>query len=135
MEEAALLPRLRSGDGAAYEDLVRRHTSRLLRVARRLLESEEDARDAVQDVFVAAFKSIASFESSSLLSTWLHRILINACLMRLRTRRRKPEEDIERYLPRFLDDGHQAAPSLPWCESAETILQRNETCKIGRAHV
>ena len=109
-DDASLVPRLQRGDGEAFEELVRRHTPHLLRVARRLLDSEEDARDAVQDAFVSAFRSIGNFESLSMLSTWLHRIVVNAGLMKLRTRRRKPEEDIERYLPRFLEDGHQVEP-------------------------
>src|SRR5438874_2357289 len=134
-DDAALAARLRSGDGGAFEELVRRDTPRLLRVARRFLESEEDARDAVQDAFVSAFRSIGEFESTALLSTWLHRIVINASLMKLRTRRRKPEEDIEKYLPRFLEDGHQVEPSVAWCESAETALQRAETCSLVRAAI
>ena len=134
-DDAALVPRLRSGEPDAFEELVRRHTGRLLRLARRLLMSEEDARDAVQDAFVAAFRSIDSFESGSLVATWLHRIAINACLMKLRTRRRKPEEDIEQYLPRFLEDGHAVDRSVAWCESAETILQRAETCALVRAAI
>ena len=130
--ESALITQLQSGDSGAFEQLVRRDTPRLLRVARRFFDSEEDARDAVQDAFVAAFKSIGNFAASSRLSTWLHRIVINACLMKLRTRRRKPEEDIEQYLPRFLEDGHQVESSVAWNESAETMLQRAETAAIVR---
>jgi RNA polymerase sigma-70 factor (ECF subfamily) len=134
-DDAVLVGRLRSGDTQAYEELVRRHTPRLLRVARRFLQSEEDARDAVQDAFIAAYRSIGDFASTAMLSTWLHRIVVNASLMKLRTRRRKPEEDIEKYLPRFLEDGHQVEPSVAWCESAETMLQRAETCDLVRAAI
>jgi RNA polymerase sigma-70 factor (ECF subfamily) len=134
-DDAALVARLRSGDGRAFEELVRRDTPRLLRVARRFLDSDEDARDAVQDAFVSAFRSISKFDSTALLSTWLHRIVINACLMKLRTRRRKPEEDIEKYLPRFLEDGHQVESSVGWSESAETAIQRAETCSLVRAAI
>ena len=134
-DDVALVARLQRGDAHAFEELVRRDTPRLLRVARRFLDSEEDARDAVQDAFIAAFRSIGDFGASSLLSTWLHRIVINASLMKLRTRRRKPEEDIEKYLPRFLEDGHQVESSVGWCESAETALQRAETCSLVRAAI
>ena len=134
-DEAALVARLRSGDGRAFEELVRTHTPRLLRVARRFLDSEEDARDAVQDAFVAAFRSIREFESNARLSTWLHRIVINAALMKLRTQRRKPEEDIEKYLPRFLEDGHQVERSVAWGESAQTAMERAETCNLVRAAI
>lgn len=125
-DDGSLVLRLQRGEDAAFEELVRAQGGRLLRVARRMLSSEEDARDAVQDAFVGAFKSIGTFESASMLSTWLHRIVVNACLMRLRTKRRKPEEDIEQYLPRFLADGHQVEPSVRWSESAETALERSE---------
>lgn len=134
-QEASLVASLRAGDPHAFETLVRTHMPMLLRVARRFMRSEEDARDAVQDAFVSAFRSIRNFASNAQLSTWLHRIVINACLMRLRTQRRRPEEDIEEYLPRFQDDGHQVQRSEAWCETAETILQRTELCGIVRAAI
>ena len=115
-----------------WETLVRTHMPALLRVARRFMRSEEDARDAVQDAFVSAFRSIDKFESNAKLSTWLHRIVVNACLMRLRTQRRRPEEDIEEYLPRFLEDGHRVEGGQSWSESAETILQREEIRDVVR---
>jgi len=133
--DARFVARLKSGDAEAFETLVRKYTMPLLRTARRFMHSEEDARDAVQDAFVAVFKSIGRFEEQSQLSTWLHRIAINSCLMKLRTQRRRPEEDIEQYLPRFLEDGHQVESSVTWTESAETILQRTQTCDLVRSSI
>lgn len=133
--EESLVALLRDGDGGAFETLVRTHMPMLLRVARRFMRSEEDARDAVQDAFVSAFRSIGQFASTARLSTWLHRIVVNACLMRLRTQRRHPEEDIDELLPRFREDGHQLEPSESWCETAETILQRTELRGIVRASI
>jgi len=130
--DADFVARLQAGDSGAFEALVRRESGPLLRVARRFLRSEEDARDALQDAFVAAFKSIGRFASNSRLSTWLHRILINACLMRLRAQRRHPEEDIEAYLPRFLEDGHQVEPSLPWTEPDDFMLRDLVRSSIDR---
>src|ERR1700682_4943557 len=101
--EAALVARLQAGDGGAFDTLVRSQTPVLLRVARRLMQSEEDARDALQDAFVSAFRSIGRFASNAQLSTWLYRIQINACLMKLRSQRRRPEQDIEQFLPRFIE--------------------------------
>jgi RNA polymerase sigma-70 factor (ECF subfamily) len=134
-QEASLVALLRDGDAGAYETLVRTHMPMMLRVARRFMHSEEDARDVVQDAFVSAFRSIGKFGSNAQLSTWLHRIVINASLMRLRTQRRRPEEDIEEYLPRFRDDGHQLQPTEAWSENAETILQRTELVGIVRAAI
>jgi RNA polymerase sigma-70 factor (ECF subfamily) len=131
--ESGWLARLRAGDGAAFEWLVREHGGRLLAVARRFLRDEEDARDAVQDTFLSAYRSIGDFAGGSRLSTWLHRIAINACLMRLRTRRRKPEERIDDLLPRFAADGHQANhPTAAWEGSAETLLERSQLRTIVR---
>lgn len=113
-DEKALLDRLKAGDDAAYDELVRSHGGRLLAVARRFLRSEDDARDAVQDAFLSAFRSIDRFEGNARLSTWLHRIVVNASLMKLRTRRRKPEQSIEDLLPDYLEDGHLEAPASPW---------------------
>jgi RNA polymerase sigma-70 factor (ECF subfamily) len=131
-DDSALVARLRTGDAAAFEQLVRTHTPRLLRVARRFMHGEEDARDAVQDAFVAVFRSVATFAEGSTLSTWLHRIVINSCLMKLRTQRRHPEEDIEQYLPRFVEDGHQSVRSVPWCDTPESLAERAELCTLVR---
>lgn len=113
-DDEVLVERLRAGEEGAYEELVRAHGGRMLAVARRFLPSEEDARDAVQDAFLSAFRSIDRFEGQARLSTWLHRIVVNASLMKLRTRRRKPEQSIEDLLPGFLEDGHLARPPSPW---------------------
>jgi RNA polymerase sigma-70 factor (ECF subfamily) len=131
--ERSLVSLLRSGDEAAFERLVRDHGGRLLSVARRFLRDEEESRDAVQECFLSAYKALDRFDQGSRLSTWLHRIVINACLMRLRTRRRKPEEPIEELLPKFQADGHQVRhPTPEWEGSAETLLARKETRSIVR---
>ena len=86
-EEQALLAGLRAGSDAAFETLVRTTSPRLLAVARRIVGSDEDARDVLQEAYASAFKSIGRFEGNAKLSTWLHRIVVNACLDRLRRRR------------------------------------------------
>jgi RNA polymerase sigma-70 factor (ECF subfamily) len=134
-EERKLLERLRAGDDAAYETLLRLHTGRMLAVARRFLSSEEDAHEAVQEAFVSAFRAIDRFEGGARLSTWLHRIVVNASLMKLRTRRRKPEVSIEDLLPRFLENGHLAELPTGWREGAETLLERDETRGLVRAAI
>jgi len=135
MTDTALVAGLRAGDTAAFETLLERYGGRLLRLAQRFCGSEEDARDALQDAMIAVFKSIGSFESNSRLSTWLHRIVVNACLMKLRSKRRREEIDIEDYLPRFQEDGHQVEPSQPWTESAESMLERDELRAQVRAAI
>ena len=131
-QEVILLAGLRTGDGKAYEQLVRNYGGRLLAVARRFLPNEDDARDALQDAFLSAFRAIGSFQEGARVSTWLHRIVINAALMKLRTRRRRPEESIDDLLPTFLEDGHRENPGPAWKETSETALQRQETRVLVR---
>jgi RNA polymerase sigma-70 factor (ECF subfamily) len=80
---------LQEGDGYAFERLVRTNASWMLGLARRILDDESEAEDAVQDACISAFRSVGAFQGDSALSTWLHRIVVNAALMRLRSRRRR----------------------------------------------
>jgi RNA polymerase sigma-70 factor (ECF subfamily) len=132
-DEAALLAGVRAGDEAAFEALVRACSVSLLATARRFLRHEEDARDAVQEAFLAAFKAIPGFDGRARLSTWLHRITINAALQKLRSRRRQHEQPIEPLLPQFLPDGHQAHPAAEWPEPADARVQRGELCALVHA--
>ncbi|HEX7281107.1 MAG TPA: sigma-70 family RNA polymerase sigma factor [Vicinamibacterales bacterium] len=130
--DAILLARLRAGDAAAFEDLVRANSPRMLAVTRRILDSEDDAKDAVQEAFLSAFRSLPQFEGGSLLSTWLHRIAVNAALMKLRTRRRKPERSIETLLPEYLADGHHAEDFHDWNLPADRAMIGAEQRAIVR---
>jgi RNA polymerase sigma-70 factor (ECF subfamily) len=107
--DAALLAQLRAGNDAAFAVLVRRESGKLLAVARRILRSEEEAQDAVQDALLSAFQNLARFEGNARLSTWLHRITVNAALMRLRSKKRRREDAIDELLPGFAEDGHHLA--------------------------
>lgn len=134
-DETSLIAQLRAGDDSAYEQVVRTYGGRLLAVTRRILDSDEDARDVVQDAFLNAFKSIDRFEGNSKLSTWLHRIAVNAALMKLRTRKRKPEQSIETLLPSFLDDGHHEERFQSWDEPVDKAMERAETRQLVRAKI
>jgi RNA polymerase sigma-70 factor (ECF subfamily) len=130
--EPALLSGLRAQDGRAFEQLVRIYCMRLLAVARRVLRNEEDAREALQDAFLSAFKGIGGFDGRSPLSTWLHRIVLNCALMKLRRRVCRPELPIDPLLPGFLEDGHQAEPAAPWRDTGPNAVEREETCRLVR---
>ncbi|HSS50394.1 MAG TPA: sigma-70 family RNA polymerase sigma factor [Thermoanaerobaculia bacterium] len=131
-EDEALLADLRAGKDEAFARLLREHGGRLLAVSRRLLRNEEDARDAVQEALISAFRSIDRFEGGSRIGTWLHRIAVNCCLMKLRSRQRRPEDSIEDLLPKFVADGHQVEPSVDWAEPIDSLLQRREICALVR---
>jgi len=111
---------------------VRSYGARMLATARRLLGNEDDAHDAVQQAFISAFKSIASFNGDATLSTWLHRIVVNAAFMQLRSRRRRPELPIEDLLPRFDDAGRWVEESeyTGWVD--EHPIHRRETRQMVR---
>jgi RNA polymerase sigma-70 factor (ECF subfamily) len=131
-QDAALVARLRAGEDEAFEIVVRTYSGRLLAVTRRILGNDEDARDAVQDALLSSFRSLDRFQGGSLLSTWLHRIAVNAALMKLRTRRRKPEESIEPLLPVYKDDGHHQEVFSSWSEPVDVAMTRAENRAVVR---
>ena len=112
--EAQFLAHLRSGDEEAGAALVRKYGGRMLAVARRFLRCEEDSADAVQDAFLAAFRSLDKFEGNSSLGTWLHRIVVNACLTKLRAQSRSRAVPIDDLLPTFDETGHHTRPVRSW---------------------
>ena len=132
VQEAQLLAELRSGQPDAFETLVRTHSGRMLSVCRRILRNDEEARDAAQEAFVSAFRGIHSFEGASRLGTWLHRIAVNASLMRLRSKKRRPEESIDGLLPRFTEDGHARHDPQDWSPSALQMVETRETREFVR---
>jgi RNA polymerase sigma-70 factor (ECF subfamily) len=134
-DDSELVRALRVGEAAAFERIVREYGGRLLAVAEKLLSNHDDALDAVQDAFLSAFRSIESFDGRSLLSTWLHRIVVNVALMKLRSKRRRPEQSIDDLLPTFLPDGHQAHPVARWRRSGQEIAEQNELQAIVRSKI
>ncbi|MFF1811624.1 RNA polymerase sigma factor SigM [Streptomyces sp. NPDC058251] len=94
-----LLSRHVEGDPDAFGELVRRHRDRLWAVALRTLGDREEAADAVQDALVSAYRAAHTFRGQSAVTTWLHRITVNACLDRARkaaSRKTSPVDDTER---------------------------------------
>ena len=127
--EKDLVARLRAGDRASFERLVRAYGGRMLAVARRLLRNEENARDCVQEAFLQTFRNIKNFEQRASLGSWLHRIVVNAALMKLRAGGRRPEESIEDLLPQFDADGLRIEPEAELAVS----LERLESAKTREA--
>jgi RNA polymerase sigma-70 factor (ECF subfamily) len=133
VDEGTLIQGLRQGEDWAFEAMIRTFGARMLSVARRIVGNDEDARDVVQSAYLSAFRAIGAFEGSAQLSTWLHRIVVNTALMRLRSRRRKPEESIDALLPAFKADGHFVERfSSDESLAADRLLERKETRRIVR---
>src|SRR5436305_14430864 len=82
--DRALLDLHREGDPDAFGEIVRRHRDRMWAVALRTLGDPEEAADAVQDALVSAYRAAEGFRGDSAITTWLHRIVVNACLDRAR---------------------------------------------------
>jgi RNA polymerase sigma-70 factor (ECF subfamily) len=91
MSDAELLRLHVDGDPDAFGELFIRHKDRLWAVAIRTLSDPEDAADALQDAMISAFRRADSFRGESAVTTWLHRIVVNACLDRMRRRSARPE--------------------------------------------
>ncbi|MCE3553545.1 RNA polymerase sigma factor SigM [Pseudonocardia sp. RS11V-5] len=85
-----LLEAHRSGERRAFDELVRRHGDRLWAVALRVLRDPEDAADVLQDALESAYRRSAAFRGEASVSTWLHRIVVNKCVDRIRYDRARP---------------------------------------------
>jgi RNA polymerase sigma-70 factor (ECF subfamily) len=88
--DADLIAAHAAGDPRAFAELVRRHRDRMWAVALRTLRDPEEASDALQEAFISAFRAASSFRAESQVTTWLHRIVVNACLDRVRRRQARP---------------------------------------------
>ena len=123
-DETELIVRLKQGDQAAFAQLVEEHASKVYRLALRMMGSEADAEDVLQETFLSAFKSIDRFEERASLSTWLYRIASNAALMRLR---RKEPEQVSVDEPVERDDGELVPRQLfDFCCLPEGDLLKDE---------
>jgi RNA polymerase sigma-70 factor (ECF subfamily) len=89
-EDQALLRAHVMGDPEAFAHLVHRHRDRLWAVAVRTLGDQEEAADALQEALISAFRNAAGYRGDAAVTTWLHRIVVNACLDRLRRRASRP---------------------------------------------
>lgn len=94
LDDAALLSRHVDGDHDAFGELFRRHQDRLWAVALRTLGDPDEAADAVQDAMINAFRRAGQFGGRSAVTTWLHRIVVNACLDRVRRATSRPSDPV-----------------------------------------
>ncbi|MFL6239046.1 MAG: RNA polymerase sigma factor SigM [Actinomycetes bacterium] len=128
-----LLARHCAGDDAAFGEIVRRHRDRMWAIALRTLGDRDEAADAVQDAFVSAFRSASSFRGDARVSTWLHRIVVNACIDLVRRRQARPtvpmpDEDVAASTPDALTtrdravDVAAALAALPVEQASALVL-------------
>lgn len=117
LDDAALLGCHVAGDPHAFGALFERHRDRLWATALRTMRDPEDAADALQDALISAFRRAASFRGDAAVTTWLHRIVVNACLDRLRSKKSRWAEPLE----------HEAAASadLGQPDHTEAVVTRD----------
>jgi RNA polymerase sigma-70 factor (ECF subfamily) len=132
--DEALAARAAAGDEPAFEALVGRYQARVYRLACRLT-GDADAKDVLQEAFLAAYRGLPAFRGEARFSTWLYRIATNAALMHRRARARRPTESLEAFLPRFDADGvHAAEPAdLRAAGRADELLDRQRLAEKARA--
>lgn len=131
--DADLVARISAGDDQAFEELIRTFGGRMQSVARRFLRCQEDRNDALQDAFISAFRGIDGFAGGASLGTWLHRIVVNACLMKLRSQSRRHAMPIDDLLPTFDDTGHHTRSVVGWHGDPVARLSNAETRMRVRA--
>ena len=123
-----LVDRTLAGDASAFEVLVKRYASGIFGLARGMLRNDAEAQDIVQDTFLAAFRKLSTFRRESSFKSWLYRIASNACLMKLRSRRRRPEVPLVTRSAGFDEEGHHERPVVDWSPIADEKL---ETRQLG----
>ena len=93
--DTELVAAAQAGDDQAFAELFRRHRQNLVKVANSVLKNTHDAEDEVQNSFWKAYQNIGRFQGDAQFTTWMNRIVINQCLMRLRSAKRKPAFSID----------------------------------------
>jgi len=127
VSERALVARLKAGDEAAFEEVLKRYELKVFNLTRGLMRNDDDAQDALQDTFLSVFKNIGRFKGDSSLSTWIYRIAVNSALMKMRKRRHdRKHVAIEEYMPEFDDTGHRVAVVPDWHPAVDQLLLNKE---------
>src|SRR5580698_11211680 len=86
-DESLLVARARSGDAAAFTEVVNRYERKIYRLAKHITQNDEDAEDVLQEAFLKAYEHLGNFQGNSKFYTWIVRIAVNEALMKLRKRR------------------------------------------------
>jgi RNA polymerase sigma-70 factor (ECF subfamily) len=108
-----------------FNDLVMKESERYYHAVFRIVRSKEDAQEVMQEGFAKAFTKYNQFEGGASLSTWVYRIMVNEALQRLRTKRRKPEEVMDPFLPKYIF-GQHAERILNWQDLPHERLEQKE---------
>ena len=124
--DETIVERALTGDADAFGELVRRWERRIFALTYGMLGREEDARDATQETFLAAFRNLRGFRGDAKVSSWLHRIAVNQCISRQRRSKVRGES--------ALDDEQETSFATPLSHSPAHVAEgRQETAAVRRA--
>src|SRR5574341_1495074 len=126
LDDGVLLEELRKGSPEAVEALFDRFHGKIYGLAMSILKNESDAEEATQDVFMTVFQKAFTFKGESALYSWIYRICVNACLMRLRGKKRSETVSIEEFMPVFTEEGMHANPVGDWSKEVERRMLNKE---------
>jgi RNA polymerase sigma-70 factor, ECF subfamily len=125
-----IVERALTGDADAFGELVRRWERRIFALAYGMLGREEDARDATQETFIAAFRNLRGFRGEAKVSSWLHRIAVNQCITRQRRAKVRSEAALEDEVEK--NAGSFAAPTT---YSPAGVVERSQVTQAVRRAV
>ncbi len=125
-DDNLLLEELRAGTEASVEALFERFHGKIYSLALSILKNDSDAQEAAQDVFITVIRKVGTFKGDSALYSWIYRICVNSCLMRLRSRRRNETVSIEEFMPVFTEEGMHASLVDDWSKEVERNLLNKE---------
>ena len=126
-DERTLVRQARQGSAAAFEEVLNRYEERVLRVINSIVKDPMDTEEVAQDVFLTVFDKIDTFRGDASFGTWIHRIAVNAALMRRRRDRPGVDVSLEETLPAFRTNGHIAVDVADWSAQADDPALRSET--------
>jgi RNA polymerase sigma-70 factor (ECF subfamily) len=132
LDDNVLLEELRKGTPEAVEMLFDRFHSKIYSLAMSILKNESDAEEAAQDVFLTVVQKAHTFKGNSALYSWIYRICVNTCLMRLRGKRRGETVSIEDFMPVFTEEGMHASLIDDWSKEVERKALDKELGQVIR---
>lgn len=132
LEEEELLDRAQRGEREAFDELVTRTSSSAMKLAVSILRDASEAEDEVQNSFWKAWQNLPRFQRESKFGTWIHRIVVNQCLMRLRSLRRTPVQSLDEPVSEGSDRTWEPPEQGP---TPEQRLGRDEVQELVRREV
>ncbi len=125
-----IVERALTGDAEAFGEIVQRWERRIFALSFGMLGREEDARDATQETFLAAFRNLRAFRGEAKVSSWLHRIAVNQCITRQRRAKVRNESALETE-----EEKHASSFAAPLRYSPARVVERHEATAAVRLAV